>query len=755
MQPRAPAPIQAALRAPALLRDWPPSLRPQLCLATAAGIEMVYRSRQLGEARFLLRDAGTRCVVERTNARADETGAALATALAARARLLDAAGLRRLRSVFAWLESDDAARCPMDGRAGAELTLLRRLLAAIPPHADPALEKAGVSPAAVAALGTAHLAREDLASALAAADRVDATEPHTIGGVILLALTGRGVEASELLRASRPVTAPAVEHAWAQVAIRLQHWESAARSLRATVDPQRTDSLIAYANVSVEAGERDWASAAARRVLSLGASEEELLTALKTLVAVDRADEALEAVADLDARGAAGSEVLLYAAQVSLWRDRVSDCEAWLARAERDASLRPWVQRTRGGLAVREGHYDRALALLEPVLDAAPLDRETTLWMGEAHLRRGRIADGRAILERFDKLVTGEHPVAKLLHGLSRLEEEHRFAAGSGRTLYIHRNIAFDALGRRPHFTGAELDAERAFIWEAIEAFGGNRSDSLTLLDPRSGRLRSARDVLDPRVRVVAAQHRVLVADAGRVCALLDAQCDERPDVPYAHTYRAELDLWQGNYAPAARRYRQIWEETGTRWGYVGWGASLVGLGHFEEAIAVLDAGVEQLRGAIPGEATPAYRGAALRQLGRFDEALDELERAVALRPTRVGAWAELALTLRSLDRRDDAREAADRFIQDAPVLAWEAHRSLDLPPRVTPEEAHRWPVLERGLELMKGNRSSHLLTFFDAAGRWRVMEAHSHLERLVETARRVTAAAAIECVEGLLAELG
>jgi len=56
-------------------------------------------------------------------------------------------------------------------------------------------------------------------------------------------------------------------------------------------------------------------------------------------------------------------------------------------------------------------------------------------------------------------------------------------------------------------------------------------------------------------------------------------------------------------------------------------------------------------------------RAIAAGSLGRYPEALADLDRVVAANPNRAEAWAFRAAALRRMDRREDARAAADRAL--------------------------------------------------------------------------------------------
>jgi tetratricopeptide (TPR) repeat protein len=141
------------------------------------------------------------------------------------------------------------------------------------------------------------------------------------------------------------------------------------------------------------------------------------------------------------------------------------------------------------------------------------------------------------------------------------------------------------------------------------------------------------------------------------------------------------------------------------------------------EALAVSARGVQEMRGTV-GASVYAYRAEANHALGRMDEALADLERSVALSPTRFGAWVELALVLASRGEQGRVTEIFARLVTDAPGLIADAARAEGLvlwkseAPKPTDEERMR--ILRRTLTLLGGNRSSTCVTYRTAGGRLR-----------------------------------
>ena len=87
---------------------------------------------------------------------------------------------------------------------------------------------------------------------------------------------------------------------------------------------------------------------------------------------------------------------------------------------------------------------------------------------------------------------------------------------------------------------------------------------------------------------------------------------------------------------------------------------ALKNLGRFDEALASYDRALA----IIPGYADALYnRGVTLQELGRFDEAVDSYDRALAIQPAHFGALGNRGAALQALKRMDEALASYDRAL--------------------------------------------------------------------------------------------
>jgi tetratricopeptide (TPR) repeat protein len=179
--------------------------------------------------------------------------------------------------------------------------------------------------------------------------------------------------------------------------------------------------------------------------------------------------------------------------------------------------------------------------------------------------------------------------------------------------------------------------------------------------------------------------------------------------------------------------------------------------GEPERALEINARGVEVMRNS-EGPAIHAFRGEALRLLGQLERAIPELERAAAAHPARASSVINLALAYAADGREQPTRTLWQRLAHEqACGLVSDAARELDegrplarqssllepkpiapLPQARRIVGDHGWEptlevivaVLERALQMMGGNRSSGLLTYWTSDGRLRFVQQWPHGNR-------------------------
>jgi len=185
--------------------------------------------------------------------------------------------------------------------------------------------------------------------------------------------------------------------------------------------------------------------------------------------------------------------------------------------------------------------------------------------------------------------------------------------------------------------------------------------------------------------------------------------------------------LWVGDLEGARRDLERAIEIVlGTRWAYIGLTGIHILEGDYEQALEVSARGVKVMRGT-EGPSVYIYRGEALRRLGRYREALKDLTRSVRIHPSRVSAWFNLGLLYAAIGELALFERVYARLEIQAPGLLSDAACEVGVvlwgDPGFVPPVEVRLAVIEHGLAMMRGNRSSTAMTYFTAQGRMRMVE--------------------------------
>ncbi len=198
--------------------------------------------------------------------------------------------------------------------------------------------------------------------------------------------------------------------------------------------------------------------------------------------------------------------------------------------------------------------------------------------------------------------------------------------------------------------------------------------------------------------------------------ARFEALQNRFPEHATACTYAGEALVWSGRYQEAAAQFeRAIAIDATTTWAWIGLGASALLTGDPERALAVFARGVEMCD--YEGPTLFLYRAEARWAVGERAAARSDIDRALVSKPQRLSAWVLRALFDAEEGDSAHAAELCERLRTAAPGL-W-----ADAGGRGDPV-----PVLRAVRAMMRGNRSSSLVTYFagDALrfGRWRRSDA-------------------------------
>ncbi|MCB9532028.1 MAG: hypothetical protein H6698_05840 [Myxococcales bacterium] len=480
---------------------------------------------------------------------------------------------------------------------------------------------------------------------------------------------------------------------------------------------------------------------------------------------------------DAAARGAEAIDDNATLATLALWRGDLGSARALAAGDARVVLVVDAAAACLGGEQPPRDERDvEAMDALDVRLAASvaadPSDHELRLWRVELLVRGGRMERARAALDRREQGNPAEHALEALVDDvgepsdvestLAALGVEDPLAAlgrlGGNRTalptvvledrttlptvVSDHPGVVAELPGVVPEASAEGEDADRMRLKaESASAAGatlpsGGRSGSATLPSGGSGhpgvvatlpsggsghpgvvaKLPSGGSGLrllgrvTSRLRAIDTQHTVLWRDGAEVADELDAIAVRDPRDPFALTYAGELRLWLGEYEEAADRFARACRLSNARWGYIGLGAALSLLGRGDEAVATWDAGVARLE----YEATWTYLGELLLARGDVAGAGVHLAQAVRTRPDRLGAWVGYGRWALAAGDAPAAENAAAEVARRAPALWAQVGGASGA--AAGADDA----LFAAALAALRGNRSSHLYSFFGADGVWR-----------------------------------
>ncbi|PRQ05098.1 tetratricopeptide repeat protein [Enhygromyxa salina] len=493
--------------------------------------------------------------------------------------------------------------------------------------------------------------------------------------------------------------------------------------------PESPSLWMEVSSLHAALDQRDQAIAAAERALELAPADQRL-TYLRAAgrVAIDASrfdlartwfDQAL--LLDPDQR-----DVHVWLAELAAWSDQVELARAHAEQALASHSDFAPALRLLGGLAVAAEQWDAARELLARAVAIDPREYQAHVWLSEVYLRTGEPERAHAHLQHATTHADGFLLVAWLLRFLLVVSED----AEIGETVVHNRTEEFEhalpelvpELARQALNTRARADMIAA-VEAALAALRGNRSIHAThLVEGELARLHAGPGC---RQRSRSALQLLGVASPNHCLAAFDEVVRAYSDSSLPVCHRGELHLWLGNL-DAARVDLELAIDrvTGTRWAYMGLSTLDLLAGLPTRALETNARGVEVMRGT-EGPAIHVFRGEALRMLGRTEAAIVELEQAVASHPARAGATINLGLAYAEQGELESLRELWTRLtIEQAPGLMSDAARERE---HVIVGDSDWQPsvevmvtVLERALEMMGGNRSSGLITYWTADGKLR-----------------------------------
>jgi tetratricopeptide (TPR) repeat protein len=490
---------------------------------------------------------------------------------------------------------------------------------------------------------------------------------------------------------------------------------------------RRSDLWIELAQLLTKRANHERARDMLRRaVTEAGDDPRRVLRACRELLRVGAIDDAYVVLEEWSHRHPDHPGILFTLAELS---HVAGDFETSTRLFDRVDALDPGradVAAARGALAVSRGDYQRAAALLSERWAADPSDWVTGTWLTETYLRLGD--DAKAGATHKEARAVHDSPIHCLLQAAMAVPEELATNAELPGLLEAWDegwSIA-DCLAE-----DAPFPARRRAL-ETLASFRGSRGENLVRVSDEAqgptGVVPVPTERPDPlsesRLQSADAVKRIVTESPQAVLERFAGIEAAFPDSPHPFCYRGEIRLWLGDYEGALADFAAAVERKTARWGFIGKAAVHLLEGRRDAALAEIAACNEHFQ-PVPSATTGIYLGESERRVGHLEESVALLSESVRVKPGRLSGWINLALSHLALGHEERARELFADVGAKAPRLLWDAARALD----ATKDQAREtWsprfedmvPLFEKSLELMRGNRSSHTMTYFDADGRFR-----------------------------------
>lgn len=422
-------------------------------------------------------------------------------------------------------------------------------------------------------------------------------------------------------------------------------------------DDADPDDLLLLTRLQQDAGRVDEAAETARRVVERRPSDPDALVALwRALLASDRGDEAVGAVVDFLARNPGPIRAMDLEETSERIRRMIEEYDAWsliVARGEELVASHPEV----AGLAVLYGEAllraGRHVEAVEQIERAVDLDGNRTPQrlhlLAAAYGSSGRLADASEIAEGLLRELPNHVGLLNLLAETRALRGQTDEAIETFRT-------AIDALGPG-EFVQEPRDEFRLRI-AALQLGVDRPQDALATLERLDDGSRSEALELRGRAAVEAGDDREL----RRALKALRAAGGDGAGVALA--LEADAHVRDGDVERAIETYERAAEILGNH--ILGRGAEVFREhGRGPDGLTLVRRWVE----ADPEAARPRFRlGAYLERIGRHDEAIAELGRAVDAAPDDAEALNYLGYLLADLDRDlDRALSLIERALEIDP----------------------------------------------------------------------------------------
>ncbi len=408
--------------------------------------------------------------------------------------------------------------------------------------------------------------------------------------------------------------------------------------------------------------------------------------------------------------------------RLELWHGRFRQARLCAQRAlALDPSHGP-AYIIRGAAAVLEGRYPKALADLDRAIELNPNEPEAYVWRGELHRLKRRLGPALADLDRALKDFPYHLGAFINIAIINRLmnkpvsPERRQYIASC-----VPKEIVVLRTGRQP------VPLPKKGLMRALASMKGNRSHKQTFLWGKGGRARLVDHIhYFPRNLLVDLQSKIRFGDADSVLEEFSWRLAQAPEEAYLYSHRAEVYLWVGRYADALSDFSRARSlNDALLWPKVGTAAVHLMQGQYAQALKLIQYAAKK---GGTNSIISLWYGEIHRRMGDPAKALRTFDKIKEIPPFRPALWLNRALAMSTLGDREGPREILLALLRHLPEFMSDILHASGL----SAQESKDWRsdavvqrLLEKGLEMMRGNRSRWMYTYYDDRDRLKIMRIH------------------------------
>ena len=477
--------------------------------------------------------------------------------------------------------------------------------------------------------------------------------------------------------------------------------------------PERAHYYVPLAELAYELARPDVAGRCLRWAVAARPDDDRvLLRAVRDLIRFGEFGEASKILERRADRKPPLLDVFVLLGDLALWCGQQDEARAWVTKAAAINASDEHVRRSGAILDLLCGDTERALATLTELEPSG--DAEVRAWLAEILVDRGETDRAQLYLNLAKS--SSQTPAHALVQALF----DTGFSNPNAIAVLEELGDVSVAGDRRP--TGDD-------VRRVLRTFHGNRGPTLTRLasdapgtpadlvlvpTPPDDMLLVSRNASADLLRDIREHTHDELHERFR------ALTEQYPDSPHPWCYWGELRLWLGEFEEARACFSATPTASAARWAYVGRAAVHVHDGHIEDALAEFKE-LSLHYAPVPGATTHVYLGELHRLRGAYDQAVEQFEIALSAKPGRIACHLNLALCHIAENRHAEAIAIGKQLEGKHPRMFWDAARAL----------GHSWPaadehlaaMIEQLFVMMRGNRSSHTVTYFDSDGTFRIVE--------------------------------